>query len=232
MEEEIEIPCIHGPSSPRRRGRPKKEDAEIRKFSIRLTPCDNEEIQFEKWFTQEDFIKFIAGRERGTQNGKLHYHIYCETRRSDTWLNNVMYKATRWTPHHPRGNAVFSRTLAHDGTLGYSVKEEDVAYSLGFESSELDALIEGSRQYRRDLESDKKRRVRKSQNTMKQFIEDAIEHFQDLAPEPRSVVKFILEKYETSEMPFPSKSQMENAVMKVMYRFSRSYVLDHYCRHL
>jgi len=232
MEEEIEIPCIHGPSSPRRRGRPKKEDAEIRKFSIRMTPCDNEEIQFDKWFTGEDFIKFIAGREHGTQNGKLHYHIYCETRRSDTWLNNVMYKATRWTPHHPRGNAVFSRTLAHEGTLGYSVKEEDVAYSLGFASSELDALLEGSRQYRRDLEADKKRRVRKSQNTMKQFIEDAIEHFQDLAPEPRSVVKFILEKYETSEMPFPSKSQMENAVMKVMYRFSTNYVLDHYCRHL
>lgn len=221
---------LHAPSNPRRRGRPKKEDAEIRKLSIRMTPCDNEEIQFEKWFTEEDFIKFIAGRERGEQNGKLHYHIYCETRRSDTWLNNVMYKATRWTPHHPRGNAVFSRSIAHEGTIGYSVKEEDVAYQLGFTSAELDAMIEYSRQYRRDLESHKKRSDRKKQATMKQFIEEAYTHAHDW--DPRSLVSFFLMKYQDSDLPFPSKSQIENAVMKVMYRCSPNYVIDYYCRHV
>lgn len=233
MEEEFENPTIVAPSS-RRRGRPKNEDAEIRKFSIRITPCDNEEIDFEKWFTAEDFVKCIAGREVGEQNKKLHYHIYCETRRSDTWLNNLMYRAARWTPHHQRGNAVFSRTLAHEGTLGYSVKEEDVAYSIGFTSSELDALLEGSRQYRRDLEADKKRRDRKRQNNMKQVVENAIEHFRENRPvDPRVVVKFILDKCEEYDLSFPSKSQMENIVMKILYKLGwTNYVMDFYCHHL
>lgn len=234
METELEIPTLVAPSSNRRRGRPKNEDAEIRKFSIRLTPCDNAEINFEKWFTGEDFIRCIAGREIGEQNKKLHYHIYCETRRSDTWLNNLMYRASNWTPHHERGNAVFSRTIAHEGTLGYSVKEEDIAYSLGFASSELDALLEGSRQYRRHLEADKKRRVRKSQNSMKQIIEDAIEHFREQQlSDPRVVVKFILDKCEELDFSFPSKSQMENIVMKILYKLGwNNYVMDFYCKHL
>lgn len=214
----------------RRRGRPKNEDAEVRKLDIRLTPCDGEEVEFEKWFTGEDFIKCIAGREIGETNKKLHYHIYCETRRSDTWLTNLMYRAARWTPHHQRGNSVFRKNNAHEGTQGYSVKEEDVAYTLGMTSSEMDAIIERSRQYRRDLEADKKRSDRKKQATMKKFIEEASE--QEPNWDPRSLVRFFLTKYEEMDLPFPSKSQMENAVMKVMYRNSPNYVLDHYCRHL
>lgn len=232
----MEHPPIEAPSSNRRlRGRPKNEDAEIRKLDIRLTPCTDEEVDFEKWFTAEDFIRCIAGREIGETNKKLHYHIYCETRRSDTWLTNQMYRAARWTPHHPRGNSVFRKNTAHEGTLGYSVKEEDVAYSLGFSSSELDALLQASRQYRRDLEADKKRRDRKKQATMKELVEMAIEHFlsehsHDLIL-PRTIVKFILTKCEELDHPFPPRSQMENAIMKVMYKHGQhNYVYDYYCK--
>lgn len=223
------------PSSNRRRGRPKKEDAEIVSWDIRLTPCDGEEVDFEKWFTDEDFVKVIAGRETGKVNQQLHYHIYLETKRSPTWIENLLYKASRWTPHHPRGNSVFSKKHAHEGTKGYVVKEEDLAYTIGFTDQELTALVEQSRQYRRDLEASKKSRVRKSQNTMKQFVEDAIEHFRGNMTDfhsPTQVVKFILEKYQESGMPFPSRSQMENSVMRVMYQFNPNYVNEYYSKYL
>lgn len=214
---------------PRGRGRPKKEDAEIRKWSIRLTPCDGEDVDFEKWFTCEDYQKFIAGREIGPTNGALHYHIYCETKRSPTWIDNQLYRAARWTPHYPKGNPVFTRKVAHEGTLGYSVKEEDVAHEIGFTAEELEAIIEKSQQYRRDLEAAKKTRTRKSQLTMKKFVEEAIAAS---FTQPRDVVKFLLSRYNEADMPFPSRSQMENAVMKVMYVASPNYVVDSYCRFL
>jgi len=227
QEQYVEIPTA--PSS-RRRGRPKKEDAPVRQLSIRLVPCDGEDIEFEKHILEEDFGKFIAGREI-SDDDKLHYHIYAETRRSDTYLKTLFYRMARWTPHHPKGNPVFSCKDAHSNTQGYLVKDEDVAYTIGFTPQELEALVERSAQYRRDLEANKKRRTRKTQNTMKKFVEEAIEKF-GACPTPREVVEFLLDKYQTSGMPFPSRSQMENAVMKVLYQFSPNYVVSHYCHHL
>lgn len=219
---------IHAPSNIRRRGRPKKQDAPIRQLSIRLVPVDGLDIEFERYILEEDFDKFIAGREI-SEKGKLHYHIYAETRRSDTYLKTLFYKMARWTPQNFAGNSVFSCKDAHSNTQGYLVKDEDVAFTLGFTPEELEALVEKSQQYRRDLETNKKRRTRKTQNTMKKFVEEAIEAQLD---DPRSVVKFILDKYQEHGVPFPSKSQMENAVMRVKYHDSPNYVLDHYCRHL
>lgn len=222
------------PSSRRGRGRPKKEDAELRSLSIRLAPCDGEEIDFEQHVKIEDFPKFIAGKEIGEDNGSLHYHIYAESRRSDTWLKTLFYKLARWTPHHPVGNSVFSKKLAHDNTKGYSVKEENVAFTLGFTDSELDALIEKSRQYRRDLEASKKKRTRRTQNTMKRFTDEAIVYaeaeWDRLLDRPRAIAKFILAKYNEADLPFPSRTQMENAVMRVMHKFDPDYVLNWYTK--
>jgi len=236
--EEVEIPCIHGPSGNRRRGRPKKEDAPLRQLSIRLVPCDGEDVEFERHILSEDFTKFIAGREI-SEKDKLHYHIFAETRRSDTYLKTLFYRMARWTPHHPKGNPVFSCKDAHSNTQGYLVKDEDVAYTIGFTPQELEALVERSEQYRRDLEANKKRRTRKSQDTMKQFVEEAIEHARLLLQndpytivDGRVVVKFLLERYQQSGKSFPSRSQMENAVMRVMYQFSPNNVVDYYCRHM
>lgn len=229
-----EYDAIPTAPSSRRRGRPKKEDAEVLAWSIRLAPCDGEEIDFAQHIKPDDFPKFIAGREVGKENGELHYHIYAETPRSDTYLKTLFYKMARWTPHYPVGNSVFSKKTAHSNTKNYLVKEEDVAFQHGFTTDELDAMVERHREYRRDLESAKKARTRKTQNTLKNFTDEAIlwisENWDASLDRPRSIAKFILSKYNEGNLPFPSRSQLENAVLRAMYKFDPDYVLNQYTK--
>lgn len=234
-EEEIErLPQaqnveIYGPSN-RRRGRPRKSDGEIFKWDIRLTPCDGEKIDF----TVADLgqVKLLIGEEGGTPTLKLHYHIYLETRMSDTLLRQNLYKLAKWTPHFPSGNSVFRKGAPHEGTEGYAIKGENIVCSYGYTEQQLHSIVESSRQYRRDLESSKKAKSRASQATMREFIKEAVEH-EEVVASPNSIVIFLLSKYEEHQMVFPSRSQIENATMTVMSRKGRmNYVIDYYTKNL
>lgn len=216
-----------------RTGRPRREDAETRKFSIRLTPCDGEKIEWNETAIHAlGAIKLLAGEEVGGQNGKLHYHLYLESKLSDTAMSNALYKLARWTPHLPRGNSVFAKTLAHEGTEGYSVKDGLIVARHGYSESDLDAIVEQSQQYRRDMETNRKSKSRATQKTMKSFI-DEISESTEVAAAASHIVFAILQKYEENDMMFPSRSQMENAVMTVMARKGRrDYVQEYYMKNM
>lgn len=223
---------IYGPSNVRRRGRPRKSDGEIFKWDIRLTPCDGEPIDF----TNVDLgqLKLLVGEEGGTPTLKLHYHMYLETRMSDTLLRQNLYKIAKWTPTClvEKGNPVFRKGVPHEGTEGYAIKHEKIVCSYGYTEQELHAIVERSRQYRRDRESAKKAKSRASQATMKEFIKEAIES-ENVVASPTFIVNFLLTKYEEHQLVFPSRSQMENAVMTVMSKRGRmNYVIDYYTKNL
>lgn len=217
-----------------RRGRPRKENGEVYKWDIRITPCDGQPID---WNLNEfNPIKLLVGEEIGKQNGKLHYHAYLETRLSDTCLRQQIMKLARWTPHHPSGNAVFKKSIAHDGTEGYAVKEGKVVYRDGYDDTELYAILNRSQQYRRDIESSKKSKSRAAQKTMKEFIEEVTQYYKsnpDLKPSKIDIANELLNKYHVNEMMFPSRGPIENATMTILSRLGIwDSVLNYYTKNM
>lgn len=223
------------PSS-NRRGRPRKDDAPIVAWDIRITPCDGEPIDWDRHSAAFSPHKLLACKEVGPDNGKLHYHVYLESRISDTCLTQQIYKVARWTPHYPKGNAVYSKKIAHEGTQGYSVKEGDVACRIGFSDADLDAIVERSAQYRRDLAASKKVKSREAQNTMKQFVSEVVQFYnsnQNLVPLKTDIVSMLLNKYRDKDMMFPSRGPIENATMTIMSRLGDwNCVLNYYTKNM
>lgn len=220
------------PSSNRRgRGRPRKEDGEIYKWDIRMVPVDQQKIDFNKNISALNPIKLLVGEEYAKDNGKLHYHLYLETRLSETAVVTGIKKLARWTPLHPAGNALYGKRIAHDGTEGYAVKDGAIVCSYGYNGSELDAIVLRSKQYRRDLATASKAKLRATQKTMKSIVQQAID--EDIPVCTHSIVSFILKKHDELDLEFPSRPRVENAVMKFMYRKGAyNYVQEYYTKNI
>lgn len=130
--------------------RPRK----MKEWNCRVTPP----LGMDLVFPTDQFEQFISCKEYGKINGKKHYHLYCKTTLNDDEVRK--YLRDICGVDKVEGNDLYAVTPAHEGTLGYIVKEEDVITSKGFTEDQLSQLIERSRQYRRDLEAQRKKTQR------------------------------------------------------------------------
>lgn len=209
-------------------GRPKKEDAEIRCLDVRLTPSNQQPIDFTK-LDLSDYQKFLVGKEGGTGTGKqLHYHCYIETRRSDFYLKTQYQALTGGM-----GNKAYSQRKAHEGTLGYCVKDGDVVLQHGYTEDEVKGFKERSAQYRTEKETERKRSVRAKDNLLKGYVMEVIEELEQYSnPSPHYIMSLFLQKYDRDDARFPSRSTLETAVLTILYRFSPSQVVEYYTKNI
>lgn len=184
-------------------------------WDIRITPVDQEPIS--DWSVFEDTAregtKVIACEEGGTAELRLHYHVYLEGLWSETLLRKVVSVLGRATPEI-KGNSVYSIRKSHEGTIGYVVKGGNIVYRLNYDDKHIEEFIEASKQYKRDLETARKKETRKSQS----FLQQATEHVKERLGNDQTNVHLVYREFRSfyGERPLPSRNTMELAIVQCM----------------
>lgn len=206
-------------------GRPKKMTGDPAHWDVRLTPSDGLPIDFMDKVPTSDFIVFVACKEGGEGTDKrLHYHVFLSSLRSESWIRSLCSVLANGT-----GNPAYSVRKAHNGTIGYVVKEGNVVFRHGWTDKFLEEMLTNSQQYRKDLEAAKKRASRSKDNSL-------VEIMRLVAPgvttesEPSDVSAMILAHYYHKELKFPTRSCIEQAVMTLLYPHRQNLVNDFYAR--
>lgn len=208
----------------RRKGRPKVEGQE-KEWDIRLTPTDQCEVNFDS-LDYSDFKKLLVCKE-GEPDGKprLHYHMYMVTTRSDSYIDTILNKLGKATKLI-KGNSVFRKCQAHEGTLGYVVKNGDVKVRHGIDDQFLTEIFQRSKNYRAEKEKERKRASRGNENFLSTILKDAeVKRLTD----PTDITAVILQRYREAEKRFPTRSAIESAVMYVLYDKDPKLVTNYYC---
>lgn len=212
------------------RGRPKSENG-LKEWDIRLTPTDQEPILFDDAI--QDFEQLLVCRE-GEPNGtpRLHYHIYAKTYRSDTYIDKLLNQLGRST-ETKKGNAVFSKRKAHEGTIGYVIKGGEVVCRHDFTQTMIDEYYRLSQEYRKRKEAERKSASRSTENFLSLIMKEVAEGARTGGPHtPQEFMSHILRKYRDNNMRFPNRSTLENAVMTILYEFNPREVERYYSRNL
>ena len=208
---------------------PKRGTAREASHDIRITPSDQLPI------TREEFekelggcIEVIACEEGGPEYDKaLHYHLYVKAKLAEETIKKICRKLGRQTDDQ-KGNSVFSRRDAHENSIGYVVKNKHVIYTNN-DQTVIEQYFELSDEYRRRKETDRKQEQRKKQKTLKDIV-DGIK----ITPhtEAYELVRLILEEYAIEQLPFPTRSAIEGAVMRKLYAYNPAYVLEYFTKNI
>lgn len=193
-------------------------------WDVRITPTDQLPITDWTDFERED-AKILAFEEGGEGTEKrLHYHVYLETTMSESKVRSTCATLGRATSDM-KGNAVFSVRKAHEGTIGYVVKDGKRVYVFNYEDRHIEEFMEMSAQYRKDKEKTKKRDQRQKQS----FLNEAIAHIRENMPEftnrPKSETIFWeFHKYYLTNgaRPLPSRSILETAIVNLLPQEEKS----------
>lgn len=223
---------------------PKQSPIEFQHWSLRLTPSDQKPIDdftvLVKGYSDSRILVFQEGGE-GTDS-KLHYHCYVSSRRSESDMKTKSRLLARedkeYTEeidgkmvHTKMGNNIFSLKVAHGNTVQYACKQEELVYSHGFTEDEIDIFYERSRQYRKDVEKDKKAKQR-AKISFLQVALDAVR--QELREEGKALTAIPSEiytklRYQFGARPLPSRSLLETAIVSLC---SREYQERYYLKNL
>lgn len=210
--------------------RTKQNPDEVLILELRITPPDAEEITDWK-ITPEDFKQVIAAREGGTEECRLHYHLYVECLRSRSWLIKWIYSIAHCY-NGEQGNAVFFTRKPHDNTIGYVVKLGDVVVRHGCTQTFIDEWLAKSDQYRRNKETDRAR-AKRMKKSFTQLVRDKISVILRETSDSRSperVLDLITEAYHEANLIFPSRTQVENLIVTLLYPYEKSFHRAFYLR--
>lgn len=224
----MSIPCLNGPITVK--GRPKKASDDHQGWDVRITPSDQQEITFDP--KEEDFKVFVACKEGGDENLRLHYHIYCSSNRSETYLAKLFNQWGKATTKI-KGNAIFSKRKAHEGTIGYCVKGGNVVCRLGWTDMFLEEMLTKSADYRKNNETKRKTALRAKENFLATILKEVAEELKlDPSPTPPKIVDMILRRYDKINIRFPNRNTLETAVMSLMFKYEPTTVMEWYSKNL
>jgi len=206
-----------------KRGRP-KVDGEVKEWDIRLTPSDQVEVDFSA-LEMEDFKILLVCKE-GEPNGtpRLHYHMFMRTARSDNYVDNLLNKLGKANAT-VKGNAIFSKRKAHEGTQGYVVKGGQVCVRHGLNDQFLTEIFERSENYKKDKEKERKKESRAKNNFLADILkEPEVKRLQS----PAEITAYILQRFKQNNVRFPSRGTVESAVMYLLYDHQAGAVVEYY----
>lgn len=210
--------------------RPKADPNALYVRELRITPPDGQPITDWK-ITPDDFKVVISAQEGGTPDCRLHYHLYIESMRSESWIKKWIYSIAHCY-NGESGNTVFFSRKPHDNTIGYVVKHGNIAVRFGCTQTYIDEWLLKSDEYRRAKESDRKRSTRMSKafslEVLKKVVE-AVRTDQTLR-NPGSVLNLILANYQEANKPYPSRTQVESLVVTVLHPYDESLVRSFYLK--
>lgn len=202
-------------------------------LEVRITPYDQKEVTVSpddfKWFN-----KLILCAE-GSPNGspQLHYHGYVETVKSETWLRSFLRKIAH-APDNEKinGNALYFTRKPHEHTFGYIVKCNNVTVRHGITEGEVDQWVKESHQYEKDKATERKRKQRSRDKQLNDVVKILAEELQSGVVRRQAVymVDRILQLCDINEIRFPTRSQMEMIVLRLMYSYDSDVVRSFYMK--
>lgn len=210
--------------------RTKVNPDEILALELRITPPDGQPIDDWK-IVDTDFKQVIAAKEGGTDDVRLHYHLYIETLRSRSWITKWIYSIAHCY-NGEQGNSVFFSRKPHDNTIGYVVKHGDVVVRHGCTDSFIEEWLNKSDAYKRSKEAAKQRLKRLKKSFTQDVRDKVVERIRD-APElrtPEQVLNLILAEYHEAKMTFPSRTQVENLIVTILYPYDNGLTRAFYLR--
>lgn len=163
--------------------RPRK----VKEWDIRVTPPDGADLIF----PLDTFDQFIACREFGKKLGKKHYHIYCKTTMNDNDIRT--YLKTICKVDIVKGNDLYRVKEAHEGTIGYIIKDADVVASKGFTEDQLSEFIQQSKKYRQQKDAERKKNDRQKVNTAVEICNKVVDKMK-----PKYEYNDVFRKYQDS----------------------------------
>jgi len=211
-----------------RRGRPPAVVA-TRTRELRLTPPDGNPVT--DWHVDNQITKLLACEEGGEGTGKaLHYHAVIETTYTDDALRGWIRRVLNLTPFTTMGNRVYRTGEPHEATYQYVVKCHNVVCQHGHTNDEIAGWISASDQYNRDIEAQRRRLQRlRSQSRDKQLrtIEElTLAHARDnrwAYVNPDGFVRRVLHECTTTNIEFPTRTQMEAIVNRIRWRIASEH---------
>lgn len=211
--------------------RPRKNPDELLKRELRITPPNEERI--EDWLLDDKVIKFVAFEEGGGDTGKkLHYHCYIETTMTSQALPKWIYRVANCIETGERGNAVFFTRAPHEHTFGYISKEHKCVISHGILQRTLDEWFTQSAEYVKQRATVRKREQRTRSDELQNIYDlVALELEQKvIQSEIMPTIYSVLEKCHSSGIRFPARTQMEQMVIKLLYRYNAQIAGLYYAR--
>lgn len=211
--------------------RPKRDPDAIYCRELRITPPDGLPIEdFRE--NKGDFKVLIAAQEGGEGTDKrLHYHLYVETHRSESWLKTWIYSIAHCY-NGESGNAVFFSRKPHDNTIGYVVKHGLIVARHGCTQTYIDEWLAKSEQYCRAKESSRKRRQRMNQVFTFELlatVRKKLAETPDLRT-PHETHKLVLAEYNEAKKQYPTRSTMESLIVTLLHPYDETLVRAFYLR--
>jgi len=202
-------------------------------LEIRVTPYDQQPIVIDESDLQL-FDKFILCEE-GTPNGvpRLHYHGYIETKKSESWLRSFLRKIAH-APDNEKvnGNSLYFTRKPHEHTYGYIVKSGNISYRHGITQTTLDEWLETSNQYSKDKSAERKRKQRTRDDELATVVKTVEEDLKKhtIPRDAPSIIDRILAICSQDQIRFPSRTQMDMFVLKLIHPYDQYLVRSFYMR--
>jgi len=207
----------------------KPNTAVLTAYDLRVTPSDQQTITKTEWmnaFPETDTILVCEEGGKDTEI-RLHYHVYLKAKLSETYLRKTLSSLGRAT-EQIKGNAVFKIGIAHEHTLGYIIKENRVIHT-NLDNHLIEEYFAKSQDYRKQLETDRKRKTRNSETTLKEIIDQIEVTQRDF---PRELTERVLNEYAKLGKKFPPRSALQTAILGKLYKYHPEYVISWYCPEL
>lgn len=210
--------------------RPRKNPDEVLKRELRITPPDGMPIT--DWHLDPSIKQLVSFEEGGGGDKKLHYHCYIETTMTSQALPKWIYTVARCIETGEKGNSVFFTRAPHEHTFGYISKHKKVSIRHGIDQPTLDEWFTRSDEYIKQKESVRKREQRGRLAELQDvfdMVENELAHDiieRDILPTIRS----ILDKCHSTDIRFPARTQMEQMVIKLLYKYDSQIACHYYAR--
>lgn len=207
---------------------PKPKSGEVFQRELRITPPDG--LPITDWQANtEDFTQLIAAEEGGGDTGKkLHYHLYVEITRSETWLKKWIYNIAH-CHNGESGNTVFFSRKPHENTIGYVVKSGNIVCRHGVNQTYIDEWIKKSNEYVKNKSTERKRQQRTRQSilaTIQEHVESDLKA-RDVKRTPEAIGDLLVKYYHEYSI-YPLRSQHEMMVIKLIHPYDDYFVRSFY----
>ena len=183
------------------------------------------------WQINDDFKVLLAAEEGGTDDVRLHYHLYVETPRSESWLKTWIYRIAHCY-NGESGNTVFFSRKPHANTIGYVVKHGCIVARHGLEETFITEWLAKSEQYRRDKDTARSRSKRLAKAFTHEVLKKVVEAVRTdpALRSPGNVLNLILAEYREANKTYPTRTQVESLVATVLHPYDDHLVRSFYLK--
>lgn len=208
--------------------KPKSGDLYVRE--LRITPADG--LPITDWKINEDDFKQVIAAEEGGEDKKLHYHLYIESTRSESWIRKWIYSIAH-CENGEQGNSVFFSRKPHENTLGYVVKYGNIVVRHGCSQTYIDEWIGKSDQYRKSKESTRKRAQRTRQSMIQEILDQVETDLKanSIDRTVHGITDALLYNFKLNGL-YPMKNQFEMMVIKLIHPYNDNFVRLFYTNNL